>query len=432
MTEIAQLNNDALKALQQRAREQFEAFRGRGLSLNMARGKPSPEQLDMVQSVFDRRVGAVGHVARDGTDCRNYGGLQGLPEIRELFSGVMGAQPQNIIAGDNSSLALMHDTVTYALLKGTADSERPWGRGSTVKFLCPSPGYDRHFAICESYGIDMIPVAMDDNGPDMDQVESLLAEDASIKAIWCVPKYSNPTGAVYTDEVVERFARMRTAAKDFRIFWDNAYAVHHLTQERAEIANILDACAKAGNPNRAFVFGSTSKITFAGAGVSLLASSPDNVRWLLSCMERRTIGPDKLNHLRHVALLDSEEGLHELMGEHRRIIAPKFEVVLSAFDHLLAEPRAAVWTKPKGGYFISLDTPPGGARRAVALAKEAGIVMTPAGASYPLGKDPEDRNIRIAPTFPSLEEVREAAEGIALSVLLAVTEGELANRGISA
>lgn len=428
MTQLADLSDSDLKAFHARVAEGYEAFKARGLSLNMARGKPAPEQLDLSEALLEQ-PGVGHHTARDGTDCRNYGGLQGLAEIRELFAPVLGARPEQMIASGNASLSLMHDYIVFSLLKGTPDSDRPWDAG-TIKFLCPVPGYDRHFAICEAFGIEMVNVALRDDGPDMDQVEALVREDPSIKGIWCVPKYSNPTGAVYSDEVVRRLAAMETAAPDFRIFWDNAYAIHHLTSERIEIASLLEACERAGNPNRALVFGSTSKVTFAGAGVALFAGSEDNVAWYLARMGKRTIGPDKVNQLRHARLLPDEQALHQLMDAHREIMAPKFRAVESTFDNLLSDPRVARWTKPRGGYFVNLETPPGCAQRAVNLAGEAGLTMTPAGAAFPYGKDPDDVHIRVAPSFPSLQEVEQAAEGIALCVQLAAAEQAIAERGL--
>jgi DNA-binding transcriptional MocR family regulator len=323
---------------------------------------------------------------------------------------------------NNSSLALMHDCITYALLKGTCDSATPWGKQGEIAFLCPVPGYDRHFRICEDYGIRMIPVAMREDGPDVEEVERLAGSDASIKGMWCMPKYSNPTGTTYSEAVIERLAAIKTAAPDFRLFWDNAYAVHHLTDERVEIAKMLEVCAKHGHANRAFVFASTSKITLAGAGLALFAASKDNVKWLLARMMPRTIGPDKLNQLRHVLFLKNEAGILELMDRHRTLIAPKFQKVLEIFEEKLARVPGVSWTKPKGGYFISLEVPKGCARRVVALALEAGSELTPAGATHPYGKDAEDRTIRIAATFPDLAEVERAAEGVAVCVLLAAAE----------
>jgi len=399
-------------------RESYDAFKAKGLKLDLTRGKPSAAQLDLSVDLL-ALPGSADYVAKDGTDGRNYGGLQGLAEARGLFSGILGAPAEQVVVANNSSLALMHDAVVYSLLKGTCDSTAPWLEQGKIAFLCPVPGYDRHFKICEDYGIRMIPVALGDDGPDMDQVEQLVAQDASIKGIWCVPKYSNPTGAIYSDTTIERLAAMRTAAPDFRVYWDNAYAVHHLTDERIEIANVLELCARHGHPNRPLVFASTSKITLAGAGLSLFAASPENVKWLLMRLIPRTIGPDKINQLRHVRFLKDEAGIRQLMDRHRALIAPKFQKVLDVFDEHLAGAPEVSWTRPKGGYFISLMVPQGCARRVVALAKDAGIALTPAGATHPLGKDPEDRVIRIAPTFPGLAEVAQAAEGVALCVLLA-------------
>jgi DNA-binding transcriptional MocR family regulator len=401
----------------QQLRAQYEAFQARGLKLDLTRGKPAPDQLDLSNGLLSL-PGAADYTAEGATDTRNYGGLQGLAEVRRLFSTMMGAAPENVVAANNSSLALMHDTIVYALLKGTCEGTPPWSQ-QEISFLCPVPGYDRHFKICQDYGIRMIPVPLYEDGPDMDVVEKLVAGDASIKGMWCVPKYSNPTGSVYSDAVVERLAAMKTAAPDFRLFWDNAYTVHHLTEEAIEIANILEACRRHGNGNRAFVFASTSKITLPGAGLALFAASSDNVKWLLARMTPRTIGPDKINQLRHVRFLKEPAGIARLMEKHRALIAPKFAKVLEVFDQHLGNVPDVSWTRPKGGYFISLEVPRGCAKRVIELAKEAGVVLTPAGSTHPYGKDPEDRTIRIAPTFPTLKEVAEAAEGVALCVLLA-------------
>jgi DNA-binding transcriptional MocR family regulator len=396
----------------------YNAFKARRLNLNLTRGKPSSAQLDLSSPLLGL-PGPDDCQAEDGTDCRNYGGLQGLPEARRLFSGLLGAPPEQVMVGNNSSLALMHDAVAFALLKGTCDSVKPWALEREISFLCPVPGYDRHFRICEDYGIRMIPVALGDDGPDIDEVERLVASDASIKAMWCMPKYSNPTGTVYSDAVIERLAAMPAAAPDFRLFWDNAYAVHHLTHERVAIANVLELSARHGHANRPFVFASTSKITLAGAGLALFASSPANVKWLLARVTPRTIGPDKINQLRHVRLLQNEAGIHTLMERHRAIVAPKFQAVLDVFSSMLSGTPGVSWTTPKGGYFIALSVPRGCARRVVQLAKDAGLELTPAGATHPHGKDPDDRVIRVAPTFPELTEVRQAAEGVAWSVLMA-------------
>jgi DNA-binding transcriptional MocR family regulator len=401
-----------------RIQERYDGLKSQRLALNLTRGKPSSAQLDLSAAMLSL-PDAGDHTAEDAGDCRNYGGLQGLLEARRLFSGMMGASPQQIVVSNNSSLALMHDVVVYSLLKGTCDGGAPWSRQGDVAFLCPVPGYDRHFRICQDYGIRMIPVPLGQDGPDMEVVERLVREDASIRGMWCIPKYSNPTGTVYGTAVIERLAAMKTAAADFRLYWDNAYAVHHLTDERVEIANILELCARHGHRNRAFVFASTSKITFAGSGLALFAASDDNVKWLLARLTPRTIGPDKINQLRHVRFLRDEMGIHNLMDRHRAIIAPKFEKVLEIFDAELSHVPDVSWTRPKGGYFISLDVPKGCARRVVALAKDAGIELTPAGATHPNGQDPDDTTIRIAPTFPELPEVARAAEGVALCVLAA-------------
>jgi DNA-binding transcriptional MocR family regulator len=425
MTEAAQPGLQRAVQDIQLVRGKYNAFKAKGLKLNLTRGKPSAAQLDLSAELL-MLPGAADYLAEGSTDCRNYGGLQGLAEARRLFSGILGAAPENVVISNNSSLALMHDTVVYSLLRGASDSVGPWSRQGEIAFLCPVPGYDRHFTICESYGIKMIPVTMKTDGPDMNQVERLVAGNASIKGIWCVPKYSNPTGAIYSEEVVARLASMKTAAADFRIFWDNAYSVHHLTEERIEIANVLELSARRGHANRPLVFASTSKITLAGAGLALFAASPENVQWLLARFTPRTIGPDKLNQLRHVRFLKDEAGIFALMEKHRALIAPKFQGVLDVFEEKLTRIPGIAWTRPKGGYFITLDVPKGCAKCVIALAKEAGIELTPAGATHPYRKDPEDRTIRIAPTFPELSEVAEAAEGVALCVLLAAAENSLA------
>jgi DNA-binding transcriptional MocR family regulator len=420
------MSADELRSYHVQVRERYEAFARRGVKLNLTRGKPSAEQLDLCNELLS--MPGVGNFTSGAIDCRNYGELQGLPELRALLAPVYGVTPDRVIIGDNASLALMHDAVVYSLLKGTCDSERPWSKESRVAFICPVPGYDRHFFICQEFGIEMIPVPLLETGPDMDVVEKLVASDPQIKGMWCVPKYSNPSGIVYSNETIERLAKMPTAARDFRLFWDNAYAVHHLTSERIEIANIDEACARHGHPNRAFIFGSTSKITFAGGGVAFFAGSKDNVAWYLKRMEKRTIGGDKVNQLRHVQLLKNADGIFDLMDRHRAIMAPKFAKVLSAFKEHLGGSGVAEWTEPKGGYFISLDVLPGTAKQVVKLAKEAGVELTPAGSTYPGGNDPLDRNIRIAPSFPPVNEVELAVEGVVLSVLLAAAEKLLAEK----
>jgi DNA-binding transcriptional MocR family regulator len=422
MTNLTQPGAD--QQLQQaQLQKSYDAFKARGLKLDLTRGKPGPAQLDLSAGLLSL-PGTHDYLAEGGVDCRNYGGLQGLVEVRRLFSGMMGTPAEQIVAANNSSLAMMHDTIVYALLKGTCESNTPWSKQGEISFLCPVPGYDRHFTICQDYGIRMIPVTMKEDGPDMAEVERLVAADSSIKGMWCVPKYSNPTGTVYSDATVERLAAMKTAAPDFRLFWDNAYAVHHLTSQPIEIANILELCERHGHANRPFVFASTSKITLPGSGLALFAGSKDNVKWLLARLVPRTIGPDKINHLRHVRFLKDHKGIEKLMDEHRALIAPKFQKVLDIFAEKLSGVADVSWTRPKGGYFISLEVGKGCARRVVSLAKEAGVVLTPAGATHPYGKDPDDRTIRIAPTFPDLAEVAQAAEGVAICVLLAAAENE--------
>ena len=395
--------------------QQYQAFKQLGLKLDMSRGKPSPEQLDLSNALLEA---VDGYKAADGTDGRNYGGTVGLPEARALFGELLAVPAAQVVVDSSASLSLMHDVIVYALLNGTPGNA-PWVR-EPVTFLCPVPGYDRHFAICETRGIKMINVPMNDDGPDMDLVEKLVAEDASIKGMWCVPKYSNPGGVVYSDEVVNRLAAMKTAAPDFRLMWDDAYRFHHLSEKKLEVANILDACAKAGNPDRAIVFASSSKVTWAGSGIAALAASPANIAWWTKHAGIRSIGPDKINQLRHVRLLKDVATVEALMEQHRALLQPKFEAVLAQFEAYLGDVPGVSWTRPLGGYFIDLVTPEGSAKRTVALAKEAGITLTPAGAAFPYGNDPKDSHIRIAPSFPSLDEITKAAQGIALSLRVAL------------
>lgn len=427
MTAIAELSSADLKALLAKVRGEYEAFRGQGHKLDMTRGKPSPEQLDLSNGML-ALPGNGDYLTEANEDARNYGVLQGIAEARALFAPVLGAPADRVVIGDNSSLAIMHDTVVWALLKGVLGSTAPWSKESAPAFLCPVPGYDRHFAILEEYGIRMIPVPLTGQGPDMDLVEKLVA-DPSVKGMWCVPKYGNPSGEIYSDETARRLAAMKTGASDFRIFWDNAYALHHLTAQKHEVANILELCEAAGNPDRAFVFASTSKMTLAGAGLAFFASSANNVKWYLARTEKRTIGSDKLNQIRHVRFLKNMAGLHQLMDGHRALIAPKFAAVDTALESRLGGTGLARWTKPEGGYFVSLDTIDGLASKVVALAKDAGLALTPAGATWPMRQDPHDSNLRLAPTFPKLGDVKAAAEGIALCVMLAGLEKQDAARG---
>jgi DNA-binding transcriptional MocR family regulator len=420
---LSALSRDELVALHAEQTAAYEKLVARGLKLDLTRGKPSPEQLDLSNQLLSL-PGEGDYRDATGTDVRNYGGTQGLRELREIFAPLLNVPVDQLVAGDNASLAVMHDSIVFSLLLGTVGSERPWSQGP-VKFLCPVPGYDRHFALCEQFGIEMVPVPLGDHGPDLDVVRSLVADDPAVKGIWVVPTYANPTGAVYTEEVTRALVSMPTAAPDFRIFWDNAYAVHHLTEVETPALDVLGLAAEAGHPDRVFLFASTSKITFAGAGVSFFASSPANVAWYLKHLGKRTIGPDKVNHLRHVRLLKSADGVRKLMRAHRAIIAPKFELVTKILTERLGEHQAATWTDPDGGYFISLDVADGTATRVVALAKDAGIAMTGAGAAFPYGRDPRDRNIRIAPTMPSPDSVAAAIDGLATCVLLAALEQQL-------
>jgi len=428
MPDLQTLTTADLRQFRTKVHERYDGFRAQRLSLNLGRGKPSPEQLDLSNGLLDAvRAGDV--ISADGTDCRNYGGLQGLSEARALFGTMMGVPPDRLIVAGNSSLELMHDTVEWASLRGVPGGVAPWSAANPAAFLCPVPGYDRHFTICEGFGISMIPVPLTGHGPDMDVVESLVASDPAIKGIWCVPKYSNPTGEVYSTEVTERLAMMPAAAPDFRIFWDNAYGVHHLTSRHPEIADIFALSERHGHPDRVFMYASTSKMTFAGAGLAMVASSPVNVKWLLQQMERRTIGSDKLNQLRHVRFLKDAAGISALMDGHAALLRPKFQAVCDTFDDLLGETGVGAWTNPDGGYFVNFDVLDGCARRVIELARSAGITVVPAGSTFPQGKDPRDRNIRVAPTYPSLGEVRQAAEGLALSTLVAASEVILARRG---
>jgi DNA-binding transcriptional MocR family regulator len=427
--DLQSLPTDSLASFRERIHGRYQEFRARGFSLNMARGKPSEEQLSLAQELL-ALPGEDDWRSAAGDDVRNYfGEPQGLSETRALFTGLLGAPIEQIILGDNSSLAIMHDVIVYALLLGLPGSTRPWSKEEQIAFLCPAPGYDRHFAICEGFGIKMIPVPMTGSGPDMEIVEALVAQDSTIRGMWCVPRFSNPTGDVYSLETVERLAAMKTAAPDFTLFWDNAYSVHVLADDAPELANVLEAAERHGTPNRPFVFGSTSKITLAGAGICMVASSPENVRWLLKQMNRRTIGPDKVNQLRHARFLKDQDGLHALMKAHRKILAPKFARVHEMFSELLSGTGTASWTEPAGGYFISMDVMDGCAKRVVALAKEAGITLVPAGQTFPYSQDPRDANIRIAPSYPTMAEVEQAAEGIALCTLLAASEKLLTERG---
>lgn len=421
MTSPADLARPALES----ARADYDALVAQGMKLDLTRGKPSAAQLDLalpMLSLPGERYRAV-----DGTDTRNYQGLQGLRELREMFADALQVPVEQLIAFGNSSLELMHDTLVHAMLSPLPGAARRWVDEDRVVFLAPVPGYDRHFAVCERLGVELVAVPMTPDGPDMDVVERLVADDASVKGIWCVPKYSNPDGTVYSDDTVRRLASMPAAAPDFRIMWDNAYAVHHLTDSPAGIADVLALAAEAGHADRPLVFGSTSKITLAGAGVAFLGASAANVAWWLALTAKRTIGPDKINHLRHALFLGDADGVARHMRRHRDIIAPKF----AAVERLLAglgDTPGVSWSTPTGGYFVTLTVPDGCASEVVRLAKEAGIALTPAGATHPHGKDPRDATIRLAPTFPVLDEVERAMAGVVVCVRLALATREASSR----
>lgn len=416
---LADLDQQQLDALAEGAERDYAELQGRDLSLDLTRGKPSAAQLDLSDELLSL-PGAGNHRAADGTDVRNYGGQKGLPEIRAIFAELLGVGVEQLLAGDNSSLSLMHDTISWAVLHGVPGGGGPWF-GQGVKFLCPVPGYDRHFSILSRLGIEMVPVALGDHGPDVAEIAALVAADDSIKGIWVVPTYANPTGAVY-DEATTRALLEMPAAPDFRVFWDNAYALHHLTDEEHPPLDVLGLAERAGHPDRVLVFASTSKISYAGAGVSFLASSPANLDWYLDHAGKRSIGPDKLNHLRHALWFRDADGVREVMRRHRELLEPKFAIVRALLERRLGGLGIASWTEPEGGYFVSLDVPDGTASRVVALAGAAGIALTPAGASFPGGNDPRDRNIRIAPSFPPEAELAQAMEGLTTCVLLAALE----------
>ena len=402
--------------------EEYKKYQSMNLKLDMSRGKPCREQLDISMGMMDALNSQVDLSCEDGTDCRNYGLLSGIPEAKVLLGDMMENHPDNIIIYGNSSLNVMYDTVARAMTHGIMGNT-PWCKLDKVKFLCPSPGYDRHFAITEYFGIEMIVVPMTPEGPDMDMVEDLVSKDETIKGIWCVPKYSNPQGYTYSDETVMRFARLKPAAKDFRIFWDNAYGIHHLYEDRQEyLPEILAECKKAGNPDMVYKFASTSKITFPGSGIACLATSLNNLEDIKNQLKNQTIGHDKVNQLRHVRFFKDIHGMTEHMKKHAAIIRPKFEAVEQILDEELGGLGIGEWTKPIGGYFIGFDSLPGCAKAIVAKAKKAGVVMTDAGATYPYHKDPNDSNIRIAPTFPPVDSLKTAAQLFTLCVKLVSCE----------
>jgi DNA-binding transcriptional MocR family regulator len=424
---LADLTDDELQRFLQEKRAAFAELKATGLKLDLTRGKPSAEQLDLSDALLRLPTTTKD---RSGADVRNYGGLEGLAELREIFAELLGVEPGQVIVGGNSSLSMMHAAIVDFLVHGGIESPRPWSQEEKVTFICPVPGYDRHFALIGSLGIEMVNVDMFEDGPDMAAVEALVRDDPTVKGIWIVPTYSNPTGAVVSQETAARLAAMPTAAPDFTIFWDNAYAFHHLTEEETKSAEIIELCSASGHPNRPIVFASTSKITFAGSGVAALAASRANIAWYLKHLAMASIGPDKVNQLRHVEFFRSAQGVRDHMARHRDVLAPKFAAVHDALTAELDGLDIARWSRPLGGYFVNLDVVDGTATRVVALAKDAGIALTPAGASFPYGKDPRDRNIRLAPSFPTLDEVRTAMAGVATCVALAAAEQIVAQRGI--
>ena len=420
---ILTANRKSLETLHAQLTAEYARLRGLGLKLDMSRGKPARDQLDLCEPMLT--VLSHNDQMQDGkTDVRNYGVLEGIPSCRALFADIMEVPVENVIAGGSSSLTMMYDTMLRLWIFGAPGYE-PWCRQEKIKWLCPAPGYDRHFAITQQLGIEMIPVPMTETGPDMDMIERLAGEDPAVKGVWCVPKYSNPQGITYSDDTVRRFAAMKTAAPDFRVFWDNAYIVHHLGEEHDELLNIFPEAEKCGTQDRFLEFCSTSKVTFAGAGVAAMAASLDNIAWTKKLMTVQAISPDKVNQLRHVRYFQNVEGLSDHMKKHAAILRPKFDLVLSLLEEKLGGTGAGSWHTPRGGYFISFDALPGCAKRINTLCKEAGVVMTGAGATFPYGKDPQDSNLRIAPSMPPLDELKQAAEVFCTCALLAAVEKQL-------
>ena len=422
MKKYSEMSREELLGLKKDLEKQFEEIKAQGLALDMSRGKPGTDQLDLSMGMMDVLAGGAELKCETGVDCRNYGVPDGIPEAKRLLGAMSEVDPDHIIIYGNSSLNVMFDTVARSMTHGVM-GHTPWCKLDKVKFLCPVPGYDRHFKITEFFGIEMINVPMTENGPDMDMVEKLVSEDEAIKGIWCVPKYSNPQGYTYSKETVERFARLKPAAPDFRIYWDNAYCIHHLYDDNQDfLVEILGECERAGNPDLVYKFTSTSKVSFPGSGIAAVAASKANLEDFRKYMQIQTIGHDKLNQLRHVRFFKDLAGVHEHMRKHAALIRPKFQLVDNILTRELDGLGIGEWTKPKGGYFISFESMEGCAKAIVAKAKEAGVVMTGAGATYPYGKDPKDSNIRIAPTYPDLKELEEAAKVFVVCVKLASVE----------
>ena len=428
MESYQNLSKEQLLALKSELEASYEEKKALNLQLDMSRGKPSPSQLDVSLGLMDALNSNSVLKSEDGTDCRNYGVLDGIPEAKKLMADMMGTTADHIIIFGNASLTIMYDSISRSYTHGVLGST-PWCKLDKVKFLCPVPGYDRHFAITERFGIEMINVPMTQDGPDMEMVEELVENDDSIKGIWCVPKYSNPQGYCYSDETVRRFANLKPAAKDFRIYWDNAYVIHHLYEDnQVEIPDIISECEKAGNPNLVYEFASTSKVSFPGSGIAAMAASAENLADVKKQMTIQTIGYDKLNQLRHVAYFKNIDGLKAHMKKHADAMRPKFEAVLKVLDEELTGAEIGSWVKPLGGYFISFDAMEGCAKKIVAKCKEAGVTLTNAGATFPYGKDPKDSNIRIAPSFPTPEEMAVATDLFVLCVKLVSVEKLLENK----
>ncbi|MEM1483286.1 aminotransferase class I/II-fold pyridoxal phosphate-dependent enzyme [Oscillospiraceae bacterium PP1C4] len=428
MSIFRELSRPSLEVLHRELIERYDDIKGKGLKLDMSRGKPATDQLELTNGLLDTVNSTSSLLAADGADCRNYGDFDGIPECKAIFCDLLGVSFSELFICGNSSLAVMYDAIGKMMLHGVRPGAAPWCKLDKVKFLCPSPGYDRHFAITEQYGIEMIPIEMTPDGPEMDTVERLVAQDETIKGIWCVPKYSNPQGYSYSDETVRRLARMKTAASDFMIMWDNAYPVHFLYSERhTPLLNILTECKNAGDPNRVMMFASTSKISYAGAGIAVFACSAEMMERMKKLLSIQTIGFDKINMLRHVRYFKNLDGIFAHMEKHAELLRPKFEAVLSVFEHELSGKGIAEWTKPDGGYFISMDVIDGCAKRVVQLCKDAGVILTSAGATYPYGIDPRDRNIRVAPTYPGISDLQQAAELLCLCTQLAAVEKLLQN-----
>ncbi|MDF2685838.1 MAG: aminotransferase [Clostridia bacterium] len=419
---ITGLSRNELKGLLEELKSTYEVYKSKGLKLDMSRGKPGSDQLDISKDLLTILNESSDCIDSTGFDCRNYGLLDGISEAKKIFADLFGVSAEETIVGGNSSLNMMYDTITRAMLFGVFGSDKPWSKYDKIKFICPVPGYDRHFTICESLNIEMINVDMLQDGPDMATVEKLVAQDDTIKGIWCVPRYSNPEGKTYSDRVVKRLANLKPAAKDFRIFWDNAYALHNFDNDNEVLLNLIEQAKLTGNADMVFMFMSTSKVSFPGSGVAAMAASINNINLIKKQMFAQSIGPDKLNQLRHVRYYKNADGVRAYMKKHADIVKPHFEAVLSTLKKNLSNEGIADWVEPKGGYFVSLNVMKGCAKRTVALLKEAGVVMTPAGATFPYGKDPNDSNIRIAPTYPPVLELLTAMELLCICVKIAAIE----------